>query len=90
LGAPPETDASGVPERSTQFNSYLPYFHAQKQQQQQQEQQQQHCQVSKQKEHMKEQQYRQSTTLSDDVTRLSFRTNNNITGQSNSRAGSWN
>jgi hypothetical protein len=49
LGAPPETDASGVPERSTQFNSYLPYFHAQKQQPQQQEQQQQHCQVSKQK-----------------------------------------
>ena len=56
LGAPPaHTEGSGgapPPERSTQFNTYLPYFHAQKQhqeqlqQQQQQQQQQQHCQVN--------------------------------------------
>ena len=53
LTATPEPEASPAPERSAQFNSYLPYFHAQKhqqhhqeqQQQQQQHQQQQHCQV---------------------------------------------
>jgi hypothetical protein len=49
-GGPPESGGSGaaVPERSAQFNSYLPYFHAQKQQQQQHQelQEQQHCQVT--------------------------------------------
>ena len=45
LSSPPDVE---TPERSAQFNGYLPYFHAQKQQQQQEQQlqqQQQHCQV---------------------------------------------